>query len=1220
MAFSDYSGSSLASSYGMVSADARPNKPLIVKCTFDRSMRRITFASAQNCSFDLLKTRVEQCFSLYASSFLISYKDDDGEVTDITCEDDLTEAIQYFHLGDDLGPASSGASTYSGRSSSSGASSRKITLRVDVQVDYDGPSLSDTASLSSLEEYRDRRRADDVLSLSSGSNGQDLRGYGRELGQIEEDVATIASRPTIAAPSLSSRSNGINNGRSMSGSTNTESFSLLHPSKAASQQTLIPPDQMVASGSSPAGKAPTLDTQDVFTRLKAAESAVGIAGAGVDSMAVAAGGKTPIKASGGGMAQWLKDQSVNMMQSVLGVVPTPPSTKSESVVNGLDDQASISLSSTHPGDHQQAIEPSIHLSSAFDEGPGALELELEQGDKGNYYYTYTGSMISHSVDDRESSALSRKPTTSTNRSAPHDPTKRISAEPKRMNSVSEEEGDSLGVLEQIPEPPSDEFLRYLPPSQSQDTLVGPDPAELTECSSCNTVLEAFRYVCATCGPRPPRSVTSATDPDPTSKGKGRVDGTSPPPLPARPTLAAPSTASSSSGSHSPFTDVMSLHTSDPFASPQHSHVHNRSHSFGRSTQLLPNPTAAAQLAGPQDRSPQAMTHFPPSHSPNGSSIWSLVESIGPPGRYPASINTSTTSLHVKPLPDIPPPSPMAHTYPPPRHSPASSFSSTEFQSQPPPPPPVPFVSNMQQPWTPLQPLSPYLPPRSPRQDSGSQKSESVTTPHEGFELCPDCMETAGIEHASESTAYGPPLTFTGPFGGPGPSSIGSNGSSGLSSPGGIMPAGLLAHRAGSTSSLDSAGGRSWKRSSPWKKGQLRHAFKEKVWAPGGWIDVEHDEISKCTTCGSGLTSERYKCATCLNMVVCRGCYSQIHEIHPIHAFVVLPEMKKKASEPVEESGERSLLHDGLTCSHCLMEIVGARFHCAICPSVDICSNCESAGLPGNLTSPDGGHDSSHIMIKVPFPLTSSEVDQASRRALLLWTGRDGPNLQSVRGVQGDSVGSIGSGGSPSGDPYADTVIGLNGAAATDGPHGGMQKMDHGINCKGCRNNIMGVRYQCACCPSPDGEGYSLCQNCEARSYQLHDPMHCFFKIPRPVDRKIQEDDALLPPVYILAAGESLDVLPPEAMSDPRAYLQTIVHRVALCDRCIQRISGEWYHCAYCAKDLCDECEAMDSHDASHLFVVFKSVVDMAILRTLTDVDNPQASQPLISYPVYTRLL
>ena len=54
----------------------------------------------------------------------------------------------------------------------------------------------------------------------------------------------------------------------------------------------------------------------------------------------------------------------------------------------------------------------------------------------------------------------------------------------------------------------------------------------------------------------------------------------------------------------------------------------------------------------------------------------------------------------------------------------------------------------------------------------------------------------------------------------------------------------------------------------------------------------------------------------------------------------------------------------LICISCLLDIVGARFHCAICDSVDICSHCESAGLPGNLDSSDGGHNSSHILIKV----------------------------------------------------------------------------------------------------------------------------------------------------------------------------------------------------------------------------------------------------------------
>lgn len=39
---------------------------------------------------------------------------------------------------------------------------------------------------------------------------------------------------------------------------------------------------------------------------------------------------------------------------------------------------------------------------------------------------------------------------------------------------------------------------------------------------------------------------------------------------------------------------------------------------------------------------------------------------------------------------------------------------------------------------------------------------------------------------------------------------------------------------------------------------------------------------------------------------------------------------------------------------------------------------------------------------------------------------------------------------------------------------------------------------------------SQCSECEARSYAVHDPMHIFFKLPRPVDKPIEYDYALLP--------------------------------------------------------------------------------------------------------------
>lgn len=91
--------------------------------------------------------QVEECFSLSASPFSLTYTDDDGEEFSIRSENDLTEAIAYFVSGDDS------ASIRSGVSRSFKAvtfSSQKVILRLDVVVEYDGPSLSDTSSISSF--------------------------------------------------------------------------------------------------------------------------------------------------------------------------------------------------------------------------------------------------------------------------------------------------------------------------------------------------------------------------------------------------------------------------------------------------------------------------------------------------------------------------------------------------------------------------------------------------------------------------------------------------------------------------------------------------------------------------------------------------------------------------------------------------------------------------------------------------------------------------------------------------------------------------------------------------------------------------------------------------------------------------------------------------------------------------------------------------------------
>ena len=153
----------------------RPNHPLVVKCAYDGTSRRVTFPSAQTCRLESMRHRVssfhvganlqvEECFSLFASPFSLTYTDDDGEDFVVKSDDDLTEAILYF--GDD-----ENQSSYS----NAGPSSQKITLRVQVILEYDGPSLSDTSSLLSFQSGLQSSQSEDSWTSSrrSGSYSGD---------------------------------------------------------------------------------------------------------------------------------------------------------------------------------------------------------------------------------------------------------------------------------------------------------------------------------------------------------------------------------------------------------------------------------------------------------------------------------------------------------------------------------------------------------------------------------------------------------------------------------------------------------------------------------------------------------------------------------------------------------------------------------------------------------------------------------------------------------------------------------------------------------------------------------------------------------------------------------------------------------------------------------------------------------------------------------------
>jgi hypothetical protein len=106
----------------------------------------------------------------------------------------LTEAIQYFQAGSDDPPISSAASILSGRS----FGSRKITLRVHITVDYDGPSLSDTSSLASMDEYRGRNGSQLSFSFSPPSSVD-----------LDDDSVTVSSRDAGVPSRMDARHSGI---------------------------------------------------------------------------------------------------------------------------------------------------------------------------------------------------------------------------------------------------------------------------------------------------------------------------------------------------------------------------------------------------------------------------------------------------------------------------------------------------------------------------------------------------------------------------------------------------------------------------------------------------------------------------------------------------------------------------------------------------------------------------------------------------------------------------------------------------------------------------------------------------------------------------------------------------------------------------------------------------------------------------------------------------
>lgn len=445
--------------------------------------------------------QVEQCFSLYATSYVIAYKDDDGEITDITTESDLTEAIQYFQAGSDDPPLSSAASILSGRS----FGSRRITLRVHITVDYDGPSLSDTSSLASMEEYKGRNRSEGELSWSVGG------------GEVDDDSVTVSSRDT--------------NWRFAKGSTvhpitprsedlvNQDSFSIPENSvagRSASQRDLTAVEDQTMHDEGPFADNHQFFTEErvpedpvvAFERLKLQEHP----DASASDMAPShrSCSPTPIDIALARSAQdrgaaWLRDQNARTIKAMLGATPEP----SES------DSRSISL--TYSDEHI----PSNNMDG---------DLALERDPRGKYYYSYAGASSTTHDSGYEDNLSVKYDADPFNGSPPRPNSMQLTwiASQQKLadNDHSDDTPDSYkrfsplsSKSDQAPYPIAPdippEVLQFVAPP-------GPPPGSLTTCSDCGVMLDGIRYVCAVCGEKEPLASIVLRNGSDSDLGKGKA--------------------------------------------------------------------------------------------------------------------------------------------------------------------------------------------------------------------------------------------------------------------------------------------------------------------------------------------------------------------------------------------------------------------------------------------------------------------------------------------------------------------------------------------------------------------------------------------------------------------------------------------------------------------------------------------------------------------------
>jgi len=276
-----------------------------------------------------------------AIPFTIQWQDDEKDWHVIEDEVSLIDAIDFFQSGEEGSVASSG-SVFASRSSSRHP---KITVLVEICVDYDGPSLSETSSVREGDSPEGS-----LVSFQPGELASSTQ---------DDDAVTVSSKDTRAprgkAKADSSLFKKILNSTSRSADSSSSSKPSLKPSRS---RIFNLGSRASSAEETTAGRSYPDDHLAVFERLKLEEQ-----------RSPPSVHDRPILQTDRGIA-WLQNQNT-IQKAILGVVPSMS-----------DDVSSLN-------------------DSPFSDGNSDMGISLQRDERGKLYYNLTSFGSSESAGELE---------------------------------------------------------------------------------------------------------------------------------------------------------------------------------------------------------------------------------------------------------------------------------------------------------------------------------------------------------------------------------------------------------------------------------------------------------------------------------------------------------------------------------------------------------------------------------------------------------------------------------------------------------------------------------------------------------------------------------------------------------------------------------------------------------------------------------------------------